>query len=64
MPSVLLIATGFSNAISAAPLSIPIVTLCALILLIIIVILFTVFFGWLPFLISCFPLKLKAKEQV
>jgi hypothetical protein len=45
-------------------LSIPIVTLCALILLIIIAVLFTIFFGWLPFLISCFPLRLKAKEQV
>jgi hypothetical protein len=45
-------------------LSIPIVTLCALILLIIITILFNIFFFWLPFLISCFPLKLKAKEQL
>jgi hypothetical protein len=45
-------------------LSIPIVTLCALILLIIITTLFTIFFGWLPFLFSCFPMKLKAKEQV
>ena len=44
-------------------LSIPIVTLCALILLIIIVLLFNTFFFWLPWLISCFPLPLKAKEQ-
>jgi hypothetical protein len=44
-------------------LSIPIVTICALILLILIAIIFDIFFHWLPFLISCFPLKLRAKEQ-
>jgi hypothetical protein len=44
-------------------LSIPIVTICAFILLIIIAILLNIFFFWLPFLISCFPLPLKAKEQ-
>jgi hypothetical protein len=45
-------------------LSIPIVTICALIFLIIIAIVFNTFFFWLPFLIQCFPLKLKAKEQL
>jgi len=37
-------------------LSIPIVTLCALILLIIMVPLFNVFFRWLPYLFTCLPL--------
>lgn len=37
-------------------LSIPIVTLCALILLIIIVALFDIFFKWIPWLFSCFPI--------
>ena len=37
-------------------LSIPIVTLCALILLIIIVALFDMFFRWIPYLFVCFPL--------
>jgi len=36
-------------------LSIPIVTLCALILLLIIVALFDLFFRWLPLLFVCFP---------
>ena len=37
-------------------LSIPIVTLCALILLLIMVALFDIFFKWLPLLFICFPL--------
>lgn len=37
-------------------LSIPIVTLCALILLLIMVSLFDIFFRWLPLLFSCFPI--------
>jgi hypothetical protein len=37
-------------------LSIPIVTLCALILLIIIVNLFDIFFRWVPYLFTCFKL--------
>jgi hypothetical protein len=44
-------------------LSIPIVTLAALILLIIIVALFDLFFHWLPFLFFCFPLKLSGKRN-
>ena len=44
-------------------LSIPIVTLCALILLMIIVTLLDFIFKWVPWLIACFPLpNLKAKE--
>jgi hypothetical protein len=44
-------------------LSIPIITICALILLMIIVALLDFIFKWLPFLIFCFPLPgLKAKE--
>jgi hypothetical protein len=44
-------------------LSIPIVTLCAIILLIIIVSILDIFFRWLPYLFTCFPLPLRAKEQ-
>nr|WP_319491946.1 hypothetical protein [uncultured Desulfobacter sp.] len=47
-------------------LSIPIVTLCALILLTIIVKLFNIFFKWMPWFFMCFPLpnidRLKAKD--
>ena len=44
-------------------LSIPIVTICALVLLIIMVMLFDFIFRWLPFFIFCFPLPgLKAKK--
>jgi hypothetical protein len=44
-------------------LSIPIVTLCALILLIILVLLFDLFFHWLPLLFFCFPIKLLSGKQ-
>jgi len=44
-------------------LSIPIVTLCALVLMIIIVSLFDVFFRWLPYLFMCLPIPgLKGKR--
>jgi hypothetical protein len=44
-------------------LSIPIVTLCALILLLIIVALFDLFFRWIPLLFLCFPIpKLGSKR--
>jgi hypothetical protein len=44
-------------------LSIPIITICALILLIIIVMLLDLIFKWIPWLIICFPLPgLKAKK--
>lgn len=44
-------------------LSIPIITLCALILLIIIVSLLDFIFRWMPWFIACFPLpKLKGKQ--
>jgi hypothetical protein len=43
-------------------LSIPIITICALLLLMIIVNLLDIIFRWIPFFIFCFPLpKLKAK---
>ncbi len=43
-------------------LSIPIITICALLLLMIIVFLLDIIFRWVPFLIFCFPIpKLKAK---
>jgi hypothetical protein len=46
-------------------LSIPIITLCALILLIIMVSLFDFIFKWLPYFVICFPLPgLKAKKGV
>jgi hypothetical protein len=45
-------------------LSIPIVTICALILLIIIVTLLDFIFGWLPYFILCFPVPgLKGKKD-
>jgi hypothetical protein len=44
-------------------LSIPIVTLCALILLIVMVNLFEPFFRWVPFLISCFKINLSGKSE-
>lgn len=45
-------------------LSIPIITICALILLMIIVSLLDLIFRWIPFFIMCFPLPgLKAKEK-
>ncbi len=44
-------------------LSIPIITICALILLIVIVLLLDYIFKWVPYLIACFQLPgLKAKE--
>ena len=44
-------------------LSIPIITICALILLMVIVFLFDLIFKWIPFFIMCFPLpKFKAKS--
>jgi hypothetical protein len=45
-------------------LSIPIVTICALILLIIMVALFDFLFKWIPYFVICFPLPgLKAKKK-
>jgi len=45
-------------------LSIPIITICALILLMVIVFLFDLIFKWIPFFILCFPLpRFKAKES-
>jgi hypothetical protein len=44
-------------------LSIPIITICALILLITIVLLFDVIFRWLPYFVLCFPVpKFKGKS--
>ena len=43
-------------------LSIPIITICALLLLMIIVTLLDIIFRWMPFFLFCFPIpKLKAK---
>ncbi|MDQ3743958.1 MAG: hypothetical protein M3444_06230, partial [Acidobacteriota bacterium] len=42
--------------------SIPIITICAFILLMIIVILLNLVFWWIPLLKICFPLKLSAKS--
>jgi hypothetical protein len=45
-------------------LSIPIITLCALILLLVIVFLLDFVFHWVPWLIMCFPVpKLKGKAS-
>jgi hypothetical protein len=44
-------------------LSIPIITICALIVLMIMVSLLNMIFGWLPFLMTCFPVPgLRAKK--
>ena len=46
-------------------LSIPIITICALILLIIIVSLFDLIFRWLPYFVFCFPVPgLKGKKEL
>ncbi len=47
---------GEENAGMYCSLSIPIVTLAALILMIIIVSLFDMFFKWVPYLFTCFPI--------
>lgn len=53
---------GETNFGMFCSLSIPIVTLCAMILLIIMVTLFDIFFRWLPLLFMCFPIPgLKGK---
>jgi hypothetical protein len=45
-------------------LSIPIITICALILLIMIVIILDIIFKWVPYLLFCLPIPgLKAKEE-
>ncbi|VAW63251.1 hypothetical protein MNBD_GAMMA09-507 [hydrothermal vent metagenome] len=55
--------TGGTNIGMICSLSIPIVTLCALILLMIMVALFDLFFRWIPFLFICLPIPgLKAKK--
>lgn len=55
-------AAGGTNIGMICSLSIPIITICALILLIIIVTLFDLIFRWLPFFIMCFPVPgLKGK---
>jgi hypothetical protein len=44
-------------------LSIPIITICALLLLMIIVNLLDIIFRWVPFFLFCFPLpKFKGKD--
>jgi len=55
---------GTSNIGMICSLSIPIVTICALILLIIIVTLLDMVLRWLPFFIFCFPIPgLSGKKQ-
>ncbi|NTU81222.1 MAG: hypothetical protein HGA45_17875 [Chloroflexales bacterium] len=54
--------TGAASMGMICTLSIPIITICALILLIIIVTLLDIIFKWIPFFIACFPLPgFKAK---
>ena len=56
-------ATGAASMGMICTLSIPIITICALILLIIIVTLLDIIFKWIPFFIACFPLPgFKAKK--
>lgn len=55
--------TGGDNIGMICSLSIPIVTICALILLLIIASILDYIFRWMPYLIMCFPLpKFKAKK--
>lgn len=55
---------GASSFGMICSLSIPIVTLCALILMMIIVALFDLFFRWIPYLFVCLPIPgLKGKEK-
>jgi hypothetical protein len=55
--------TGISIGLICS-LSIPIITICAFLLLIIIVNLLNIIFHWIPFFISCFPLpRISAKED-
>lgn len=55
--------TGGGSAGMVCSLSIPIITLCALILLMIIVTILDFFFRWIPWLIMCFPIPgLKGKR--
>ena len=42
--------------------SMPIITICALLVLMIFVILLNIVFWWLPFFRICFPLQLKASD--
>ena len=51
---------GFSLGVICS-FSIPIITICAMIILMIFVILLNIAFWWLPFLRICFPIRLKAK---
>jgi hypothetical protein len=53
-------AEGGLNIGHICSFSLPIITLCAFILLMIIVIILNIVFWWMPFLKICFPLKLKA----
>jgi hypothetical protein len=43
-------------------MSIPIITICALILMMLILIVLNMVFWWMPFVRTCFPIPLKAKE--
>jgi len=43
-------------------LSIPIITICALILLFMIVLVLDIIFHWIPWLIICFPIRFKSKQ--
>ncbi|MGO4259046.1 hypothetical protein [Lysobacter sp. TAB13] len=57
--------SGGINIGMICSLSIPIITICALILLIIIVSLFDLIFRWLPYFVFCFPVPgLKGKKEL
>ncbi|ATE71931.1 hypothetical protein [Lysobacter capsici] len=56
--------SGGINIGMICSISIPIITICALILLIIIVTLFDLIFRWLPYFVICFPVPgLKGKKE-
>lgn len=54
--------SGSANFGMICSLSIPIITVCALILLFMIVLVLDIIFKWIPWLIICFPLRFKAKN--
>ncbi len=54
--------SGSANFGMICSLSIPIITICALILLFMIVLVLDIIFHWIPWLIICFPLRFRAKQ--
>ena len=54
--------SGAANFGMICSLSIPIITICALILLFMIVLVLDIIFHWIPWLIICFPIRFRTKQ--